>query len=377
MGVLNAGVFLKLILLLPVLLPASDRITLTGQVCDDQSGKPLAFVNVFIANTMLGSTTDEAGKFTIRGVPMGTRELVISHIGYEVRKIELRLTTAADLDFAIKLTPKTWVMPEVEVVASKNREWQKRLRQFAEYFLGTSQNAQQCKIVNPEMLDFQANAQSFSATAADILVIDNLALGYRVHFLLEYFNLESDILSYFGRPRFEFLQAENSRQQKQWQENRRRTFLGSQRHFLAALCTNKVDEEGFTVDQVETVAWEESMAVKRNVSVEAMVAPGSVSFERVVDFTDYLRLVYRDEHESPEYVRWAKLDGQATAGIQQRPHRAGAQISWITLNTPSAVVDTTGYLYSPLAVTVYGYWAWERVAEMLPYEYTPGKQNTK
>ncbi|MFQ5771543.1 MAG: hypothetical protein ACE5HX_13475 [bacterium] len=33
-------------------------------------------------------------------------------------------------------------------------------------------------------------------------------------------------------------------------------------------------------------------------------------------------------------------------------------------------MDTSGYLYNPLAVTVYGYWVWERVAELLPFEYS-------
>jgi hypothetical protein len=35
------------------------------------------------------------------------------------------------------------------------------------------------------------------------------------------------------------------------------------------------------------------------------------------------------------------------------------------------VIDTLGHVYSPTAILRAGYWGWERVAEMLPWEYVP------
>ena len=51
--------------------------------------------------------------------------------------------------------------------------------------------------------------------------------------------------------------------------------------------------------------------------------------------------------------------------------RPQAQASWIVMNQTYATIDTSGYLYNPLAVTVFGYWAWENVADLLPIEYSP------
>jgi GWxTD domain-containing protein len=50
----------------------------------------------------------------------------------------------------------------------------------------------------------------------------------------------------------------------------------------------------------------------------------------------------------------------------QRP-----QTSWIALRQNETKMDILGHVYDPLTVTTFGYWAWERLAEKLPWEYSP------
>jgi len=64
---------------------------ISGTVLDADTGKPLPHANVFLANTMKGSVTDSTGRFLIRGVPVGTFEIVVSRVGYEVAKREIQM----------------------------------------------------------------------------------------------------------------------------------------------------------------------------------------------------------------------------------------------------------------------------------------------
>ncbi len=59
--------------------------TLSGTVRSD--GKAIEFINVFLAGTNLGSTTNEEGKFIVGSVPAGKYEVKISGIGYQTKTI--------------------------------------------------------------------------------------------------------------------------------------------------------------------------------------------------------------------------------------------------------------------------------------------------
>ncbi|WP_375253532.1 TonB-dependent receptor, partial [Dokdonia donghaensis] len=57
------------------------QTTITGRVSD--SNGPLPFVNVYLANTTLGASSDNDGSFEILNVPDGTYTLIASFTGYE------------------------------------------------------------------------------------------------------------------------------------------------------------------------------------------------------------------------------------------------------------------------------------------------------
>ena len=59
-----------LLLLLPRL--AAAQASLSGVIQDSVTHQPLAFASVFLANTTLGVTTAEQGKFEFPRVPAGT-----------------------------------------------------------------------------------------------------------------------------------------------------------------------------------------------------------------------------------------------------------------------------------------------------------------
>lgn len=68
--------------------------TIRGVITDDISKTPLMGVSIRVAETSLGSATDENGNFRITEVPLGRQTLVVSYIGYVSQTIPNIIVTA-------------------------------------------------------------------------------------------------------------------------------------------------------------------------------------------------------------------------------------------------------------------------------------------
>jgi hypothetical protein len=163
----------------------TPRVTISGRVVDDSTSVVLQNVDVFVAQTTLDCGTGRNGRFEIKNVPLGSYEIAASRVGYAMRSFRVTLTESGGKEFEIRLR-----LGEVVVSAAEPVEWKKQLERFTVLFLGKTRNAEQCKILNPEVLDFTESGRVFSATARAALEIDNLALGYHFQFYLTRFNVE-------------------------------------------------------------------------------------------------------------------------------------------------------------------------------------------
>ncbi len=382
------GLFLTCLLAYhPVRAQSDAGTTLSGTVLNDLNGDPLSEVNVFIAHSMLGTTTDENGKFHLTKIPRGTYELVVSRLGFGVKKLAVRLVYDTEKSFDIRLTPIVLQGPEIQVTSTRLHGWKKQLKEFEDFFLGTSRNASKCKIVNPEVLEFRTEksadnqAQVFTATASDILLIENKALGYRVFYLLESFQHFQDMIGYIGKTHFEELHPKNDKEMRKWLGNRLKTYNGSLRHFLALLTSQHaamsgyLEKQGFLVYELESLPSAEHVSEPSEGRLANYISQGELPFERKLHFFNFLQVIYTREFEDRRYIYWRlKYDRSALRMNNQKwseSTRPQAQTSWLVMNKTFATIDTSGYLYDPLALTVYGYWAWENVADLLPIEYSP------
>ena len=325
--------------------------SLYGRIIDDSTGVPIQLVNVFIANTMIGTTTDPNGFYTINHVPLGTHQLIASMMGYELEKLEIRLTEPIDKKINFRLKPTVLKSPMIEVSALYPHEWKKNLGRFIKYFLGTSGNASKCEILNPEVLDFEyyEESQLFTASASEPVRIENRALGYRIQFFLEdfRFNDKNNELKYRGIAKFEELFSQNTRNKKKWEKNRHKTYYGSLRHFLAALTAECVEDEGFFVYSMPMVPQKgrQQVVYSKNVVLDSLFSMGELPFERKLHFRDHLYVNYTHK----DYNSWMKLN-----------------YSPITITT-SGLLSVRGLH----PITTFGYWGLMRVADMLPNDYEP------
>lgn len=91
--------------LLPMAGSAQQAGTVTGQVVDE-ANQPLPAVSVTITGTGLGALTNQEGRFTIRNVPPGDREIVASRIGYArgSERVEVAAAETVVVDFTLRDT---------------------------------------------------------------------------------------------------------------------------------------------------------------------------------------------------------------------------------------------------------------------------------
>ncbi|RLG68554.1 MAG: hypothetical protein DRO11_08910, partial [Methanobacteriota archaeon] len=114
--ILGAFVLILLLLIASVLGQEVGRIT--GTVVSATDGKPLAYANVLILGTGMGTFVKENGRFAIEGVPPGTYTVKVMMMGYAAQTKEnvvVRPNETTELRFELKET----VVMEVPVVEVK------------------------------------------------------------------------------------------------------------------------------------------------------------------------------------------------------------------------------------------------------------------
>ncbi|GIV58366.1 MAG: hypothetical protein KatS3mg042_1279 [Rhodothermaceae bacterium] len=359
--------------------PAHAQIptaTLTGTVVDSTSGTPLPGANVFIAGSMIGTTTDREGRYRLERVPLGAHRLYVSMVGFEPRFRDLNLREARiyPIDFAL---PEAIIeLDEVTVEAKGDKNWKRRLERFMKLFIGETPNAAETKIVNPEVLDFRETLGHLEAYAAEPLIIENRALGYRIHYFLKEFVGEPTRTRYDGEPLFEEMTPRDAEEAARWEQKRREAFMGSFRHFMLALLAGRTEKQGFQVYSRPTMG-EQQRAVPAGggsllrgrerfpVDPATLLKPGEIPSEKILDVQGFLEIIFMGEKEDPAYLEWSRQPG-----LGRKP---GFQTSWINLERGPVVVDYKGDVVDPYGVTFYGYWAFERVADEVPKEYRPGR----
>ena len=343
--------------------PERWTVRLDGIVVGKADGKPLPGAHVFVAESMKGTTTDQDGRFVLKDVQLGAKRLYASMLGYEPESYDLFLQTDTSYTFAFRLREKVLQSPGVVVEANRDPEWHRRLQRFEKLFLGPSQWASECTIQNPEVLRFDSKWWGkFVAEAAEPLVVVNRALGYKITYFLEEFEASGGVIRWDGEPLFTPLTPSSIAEANRWRENRQSAYRGSLRHFLRAMLRDRLDEEQFEMYRIPRASMFRSVqqADRFHTSRDRIVSVDADSVYHL-DFRGRLEIIYRGEAESDAYSRWA--------GIRTRPKPL--QTSQLKLNDPPVRVDRNGKLVEPYGATVYQYFSFERLAELVPLEYTP------
>lgn len=319
--------------------------TVRGNVFDEETSEPLISTAVYLSGTTIGVASDTEGEFILRNVPPGIYELVVRYVGYEQVTIPFEIKSGETIYFNdISLRYEAVIMDDVVVEARRDQEWLEHYSLFKRSFLGQSENAAHTEIMNPEILDFTIHQRTLDliATAKSELHIVNHALGYELYTDLDSFSFDTNYDNgfYYHRTRFVELEPDDPQQQEMWEQNRQKTYNGSFKHFLSCLIDGSADEV-FNIENgdVTHVNTRNARAYGSNIRTEQLV------------------FLVETRRQIPLLV-----------GYQDRLR---SEIDFTSFNV--LLVDRYGNLLNPNQVILYGDWALERMADLLPtnLQFTP------
>lgn len=364
-----------------------------GIVTDSETGKPIEYATVFLSNTSLGTLTNKNGTYVIKNIPVGTYNMVIALIGYNKNVKLIKISTGIQ-KIDVVLNVKPIIVKEITVTSETPLEWQRRLKKFTKEFLGESRNANDCEIINPEIIDFEVNKSTdeLSASAQDAIVIVNQSLGYKIKAYLKDFvwSRSGAEGKYQIYPFFEELNTSDENEKNNWQANRAKTYKGSFRHFLKSCAEGKVYEEGFRYikssvsskwiykDKIDLLLNQKKMDLGL---LEYPVIQKKSSTEYCMLYNSLLQVAYIGEGEEINYQDYfGRLTGKGSFSgrFGQNAKTSSYQSSWFLLPTGQLFFTNEGICSdeSPYGKKLAGYWAWKRVGDLLPYDYKYSSADT-
>jgi hypothetical protein len=376
-----------------------------GVVLDAEKGSPVPRASVFLNNMSVGTTANEQGRFELL-IPAGKYEMIVSSVGYVTSNLPVVASELPD-GITVRLTLKA---PELDAILIEPYEkdgWEKWGQFFLENFIGTSALAEDCRILNKNMIRFRHSKKEkkLTAHALEPLLLENKALGYRLHYQLETFeyNFQNHYLLYIGYPFFEPMEGKEKKQ-KAWQQKRSEMYYGSMMHFMRSVYRNTLLQEGFELRHLQKIPNREKQRVKE--AYKANVIRSSTTGNHMVvgavasDSMDYYESVLRqpDFHDVigrnvlvgdsiaygidsltaglffPDYLYVHYKNGKVPKEYAKRyPSGAQAMLSYLQLlNGQTIAIQSNGLFYNPVDVISSGYWAWsEKIATMLPFDFKP------
>jgi CarboxypepD_reg-like domain len=344
---------------------AQNNFAISGTVTNETTGIPMPATSVFAQNTTLGTVTDNEGNFTLL-LPNGGYDLIISFTGH---KTENRRITTADATekIIIKLNEKEKELETVAVVSST--EVKDGLVKYGQFFMnefiGKTANSKQCSIQNPEALHFffSKKKNRLKITASEPLVIKNNALGYNIKYNLDSFTHEykTEVSTYSGYPLFENMQADSA-QMQQWQAARKDAYKGSLLHFMRSVYNKTIIEQEFDIQFIVNVyGKDEGIKVKNIYAAINYAKDDSTQTVEILPNQPEVGVLFLGVKPSANYL------------AENPAESKDFKLSVLSFKPKeSIIIEQNGYFYDQNDIITSGYWAWDKVAELLPYDYEAG-----
>lgn len=338
------------------------QAVLEGTVKDAETGETIPGVNVYLAGTTFGTSTDQGGYYKITANASGTYHLVFSFVGYQKQVYRIELTSSSSQKANVKLREKTIQLEELEVRAS-NKKWKKQYEIFFDRFVGQNRYAEKVTIKNPWVINFEENGRYLIADAQRPIKVINKALGYKLYCELvafkwsKYHNQDGLYKLY---TRYQSLEPSNDQEKHRWKRNRAKAYVGSFNHFLEVLYHDTIKESDFTIDE----NWNLDSLSKDKTNSELMSFP-------------YLTHHQRQTAKGFEVEGYTDIEFEGSITYDHNGETHSLSIKKNSGISPGSkdnyfFIDEYGSLLNPISLSVYGDWAGNRMANSLPTNYLIG-----
>jgi len=342
----------------------SNGIIISGRVINAETKNPLQGSSVFAENTTFGTATDAEGNFRL-WLPQGGYDIIVTYTGYSTES--KRVTSSEkNQDFLFELSQKEKEMISVSVVSSNEVKdgWNKYGSFFLEQFIGKTGNSLNCTLVNKEALKFffSKKRNRLKITAEEPLRIENKALGYSITYTLDSFthDYSSQVSLYTGYPFFEEIVPENDVQKNSWDTARYYAYKGSILHFMRSMYNKQLKEEGFEIQFVVTLN-DNDNAVKLKDFYGAMnyYRDDSTQTAEIRPNQNNVGVIFTKEKPAEGFV------------LENPDEPSGFQFSVLSFQPGgSIIIEQNGYYFEQNDLTIHAYWTWDKIADLLPYDYT-------
>lgn len=357
-------IFLLLAFLLPFYLFSQSGFVAKGKILDAVTKQPLQAASVFAENTTLGTATDSEGNFTLY-LPDGGYNLVITFTGYQTETKRITSRDEGNNSILVELKQKEKELQDVVIKASFEVKdgWEKYGDFFLENFIGKTANSRSCSILNKEALHFfyYKRKNLLKITADAPVEIINDALGYSIRYSLDSFTYEynTQVNVYTGYPLFKELEPATEEQRNRWQANRMAAYNGSILHFMRSMYQKKLKEEGFEIQfLLKENDKEKAIPLKNFYAAVNYKMDDTASSVAIRPNQKEVAVIYKNEEPSKLFIE---------ANPDASPKFQLSVVSF--LPNEFLEIEQNGYYYEQNDITITGYWAWEKVADMLPYNF--------
>ena len=313
--------------------------SLSGLIINEEA-QPVPDAFVFISNSNYGVVTQEDGTFELDVSGLEHIELTVSQINYKliIQKVALNTTYVE-----IVLSSRSNELGSVEFVKEYDPNIRKRrLKRFKEALLGEESKGKKIEILNPDDILLYHDGVGLRIETNVPVRIENLYLGYMVHFHVKDFILfDNDDLKYEGSLYFKELEMKKSDWAKA-KKNRRRTYKSSSQYFMRQMILGH-DINGYT------------LSIGTNLG-----ATYNEQFTRI----NHDDLLFR---YNPKDHTYRLLIGTILR-IYDKRHDTD---SFLAPTESIIIMDRFGNITNSKQVEEFGYWSKRRMTSQLPFDYIP------
>ena len=336
---------------------------LSGKVMNASGNTPLQGASVFAQNTTYGTATDAAGNFKL-WLPAGGYDIIVTFTGYSTES--KRITTSdKDTELFFEMRPKEKEIEGVSVVSTNEVKdgFTKYGNFFLEQFIGKNIPPGQCNIVNKDVLKFfySKKRNRLKVTAATPLQIENKQLGYNITYAIDSFthDYSTEVSLYTGYPLFEEMTPQNDLQKSQWDTARQHAYKGSILHFMRSLYQKQLKEQGFEIQFLVNHADKEKAITVKDFY-------GAMNYQ--MDYSTHTVLIKPNQYNVG--VIYNKEKPAAGFLSENADEPKDFQFSVVSfLPEDAIVIEQNGYYFEQDNITFHAYWTWDKVGNLLPYNY--------
>lgn len=364
---------------------------LRATILDSENKEPIPNATIFISNTTLKVVSNSKGYFEI-DTNSSNNDLIISSINYETAKIDITSITEFTSIKTIYLQKKAKQLNTIVVKSKKPKSREKALATFKTFFIGNSELASKTEIINEDAIHFQEINENESykliAYSDEPLQIINKNLGYKINYELIDFEFnrgvsnEISFSQYKGYAHFIDIIEEYKLNSERVFENRKKAYLGSSMHFFRSLYSNKMKEEGYLVTKfirkpnpkfpsqsIVNQMWENrdhSSISKLPPKYIITNNPNPITENDLIliendkifiSFQDFISVKYTNEKEDSNYSH------------SLHKTREKFQKTELELKETQIEILPNGNYIDNDKMIFYGHMSWEKVGDMLPFNY--------